>query len=124
MDMHGQNIKINSNGKIISTLCINNLFIIRSQQCDVAGRNYSSLTNLLGDFKVNEMINCPGQSIAFDTAVFLGFCRGSASASRGFVSVEVGADNNQFLCESNVYVVDSGECIHTIGEQCDSLPHL
>lgn len=97
-----------------------------SEQCDVTGRNYSSLQDFLGDFKVNEMTTCAGLSTAINTNMFLGFCRGSASASRGFVSAEFGADtyNNESVCENSTTVVDSGKQTPMLGEQCDSLPHL
>ena len=60
--------------------------------------------------------------ITADTAI-LGFCRGSASVPRGFVSVEVGAGARS-QCDSEAAVVDSGKQSPMIGDQCDSLPHM
>ena len=52
---------------------------------------------------------------------FLGFCRGSASVPRGFVSVELGAETR---CEITAAVVDTGRAGPLMGDQCDSLPHV
>ena len=72
------------------------------------------------------MISCTGthQSITADTAETLGFCRGSASIPRGFVSVEIGASSADSACQTVATVMDSGKGSPMIGEQCDSLPHV
>lgn len=81
--------------------------------------------DFLGDFGVNEMISCTGihQSISADTEA-LGFCRGSASVPRGFVSVEVGAGSAASECQNEAAVVDSGKESPMIGDQCDTSPHV
>ena len=72
---------------------------------------------------MTDAINCTGQTISVDGAVH-GFCGGSASVPRGFVSVEVGASNNGSQCESEAAVVDSGKNGPTVGDQCDDQPHV
>ena len=68
---------------------------------------------------ISDVITCAGSS---DTS-FLGFCRGSASVPRGFVSVEFGA-GTQSQCENMAAVVDTGRATPLMGDQCDSMPHL
>ena len=92
--------------------------------------NYTSLTDFLGNFAPdnNNLDVCMDQvSTSSDTPV-LGFCRGSASVPRGFVSVEVGAETsietNQSQCENTAAVVDTGRAAPLMGEQCGSRPHL
>ena len=51
------------------------------------------------------MISCMAQTITADTAV-LGFCRGSASVPRGFVSIELGATDHDSQCDNTAAVVD------------------
>ena len=91
--------------------------------------NYTSLTDFLGDFAPydNETIMCVNQTlISTNTQAsesILGFCRGSASVPRGFVSVELGAET-QSQCENTAAVVDTGRAAPLMGDQCDSLPHM
>ena len=66
----------------------------------------------------NDTIICTNQTISES---FLGFCRGSASAPRGFVSVELGAET---MCENTAALVDTGRIGPLMGDQCDSLPHV
>ena len=68
-------------------------------------------------------VTCPAEMIPYDTTV-QGFCRGSASVPRGFVSVEVGASNARSQCESEAAVVDSGKNGPTVGNQCDDQLHV
>ena len=63
---------------------------------------------------------CTNQTTSADSS-FLGFCRGSASVPRGFVSVELGAETQ---CENTAAVVDTGRTAPLMGDQCDSLPHV
>ena len=54
----------------------------------------------------------------------VGFCRGSASAPRGFVSAELGAETEP-QCENTAAVVDTGRDAPLImGDQCESMPHV
>ena len=86
--------------------------------------NYTSLADFLGDFALNdnETIMCTDQTISTDTSV-LGFCRGSASVPRGFISVELGAET-QSQCENTAAVVDTGRAAPLMGDQCESMPHV
>ena len=68
-------------------------------------------------------VTCTSYTFSSDTPV-LGFCRGSASVPRGFVSVEVGAETSQSQCENSAAVVDTGRAAPLMGEQCESVPHL
>ena len=94
-----------------------------SQTCDVSGRSYSTLASFLGDFQVTSTATCPAQTIPAGTTV-QGFCRGSASVPRGFVSVEVGASNARSQCESEAAVVDSDKNGPTVGDQCNDQLHV
>ena len=83
--------------------------------------NYTSLIDFLGDFAAdNKTITCSDQIISADSS-FLGFCGGSASVPRGFISVELGAETP---CENTAAVVDTGRATPLMGDQCDSLPHV
>ena len=102
---------------------------IYRQVCDSNGINHTSLSNFLGNFALsidnNNMLDneCMDQDIiSADTSV-LGFCRGSASVPRGFVSVELGAET-QSQCENTAAVVDTGRPTPLMGDQCDSMPHV
>ena len=88
--------------------------------------SYTSLIDFLGNFALhnNAAIECTDQTITFANSSFLGFCRGSASVPRGFVSVEVGAELSQSQCENSAAVVDTGRAVPLMGEQCESRPHL
>ena len=84
------------------------------------------MMHFLGNFGVIEMIMSftgTQQSISADTEA-LGFCRGSASIPRGFISIEVGADGTMSECQTVADVVDSGKESPMIGEQCETLPHV
>lgn len=96
------------------------------QSCIRTGSNYTTLVNFLGNFGVNEVINCMEQNLIITAeSTILGFCRGSASVPRGFISVEVGAsDGSQCDTDAAVHVVDAGKYAPMLGEQCDTLPHL
>lgn len=59
-----------------------------------------------------------------DTLSVFGFCHGSASVPRGFVSTEVGANDAMSKCHSAADVVDSGKESPKINEQCISLPYM
>ena len=72
---------------------------------------------------IDNLTICEGQSITADMPI-LGFCLGSASVPRGFVSVEVGADGAGSQCDSEAAVVDSGKESPMIDEECDSLPRV
>ena len=102
---------------------------IYRQVCDSNGINYTSLSNFLGDFALsldnNIMLDneCVDQDIISSDTSVLGFCRGSASVPRGFVSVELGAET-QSQCENTAAVVDTGRPTPLMGDQCDSMPHL
>ena len=80
-----------------------------------------SLTSFFEGFSIDQFIE--GSCVPTNTTI-LGFCRGSASVPRGFVSVEVGADDAGSQCDSEAVVVDSSKQSPIIGEQCDSLPHV
>ena len=91
------------------------------QTCDSNGMNYTSLSDFLGNFEIdNTLPVC--DTISSDPS-FLGFCRGSASVPRGFVSVELGAET-QSQCENTAAVVDTGRATPLMGDQCDSMPHV
>jgi hypothetical protein len=62
-------------------------------------------------------------STDFSEAFLIGFCLGSASVPRGFVSVELGAET-QSQCENTAAVVDTGRATPLMGDQCDSMPHV
>ena len=98
--------------------------IYRSNQtCDSDGMNYTSLSDFLANFAIdNTLAVCDNQGIISDHS-FLGFCRGSASVPRGFISVEFGAET-QSQCENTAAVVDTGRPTPLMGDQCDSMPHL
>ena len=100
-----------------------NKFAFYSQTCATNGRNFTNISAFLQEFRVNTMISCTGQNIFADSAA-LGFCGGSASVPRGFVSVEVGADDGESQCSSEAAVVDSGKKAPMTGDQCDNLPHV
>ena len=106
-------------------LCIIKIIYRPRQTCDSDGMNYTSLSDFLGDFAIdNTLAVCENQDmIYFDPSSFLGFCRGSASVPRGFVSVELGAET-QSQCENTAAVVDTGRPTPLMGHQCDSMPHL
>ena len=98
----------------------------RRQACDSNGMNYTSLTDLFGDFALidnNKTLTCMEQILMSTDTSVLGFCRGSASVPRGFVSIEVGAET-QSQCENTAAVVDTGRAAPIFGDQCDSLPHV
>ena len=103
--------------------------VIHRQTCDSNGMNYTNLIDFLGDFAPydNEtiMIMCMNQTlISTNTSEsILGFCLGSASVPRGFVSVELGAET-QSQCGNTAAVVDTGRAAPLMGDQCDSLPHV
>ena len=89
--------------------------------------NYTSLTDLLGDFTLtdnNKTLTCTEQILMSTDTSILGFCRGSASVPRGFVSVELGAETQSHQCENTAAVVDTGRAAPILGDQCDSLPHV
>ena len=80
--------------------------------------------DFLGDFALdnNETIICMDQTISADSSL-LGFCRGSASVPRGFVSVELGGETES-QCDNTAAVVDTGRGAPLLGDQCDSMPHV
>ena len=100
---------------------------IYRQVCDSNGINHTSLSNFLGDFalSLDNMLDneCMDRDIISADPSILGFCRGSASVPRGFVSVELGAET-QSQCENTAAVVDTGRPTPLMGDQCDSMPHL
>ena len=67
---------------------------------------------------------CIDQNLLSADTSFLGFCRGSASVPRGFVSVEFQGAETQSQCENTAAVVDTGRPTPLMGDQCDSMPHL
>ena len=88
--------------------------------------NYTMLSDLLGDFALidnNKTLMCMEQTLMSTDTSILGFCRGSASVPRGFVSIELGAET-QSQCENTAAVVDTGRAAPILGDQCDSLPHV
>ena len=87
--------------------------------------NYTSIR----DFFQGPMTNvnsvtvmCTDQTISADTSL-LGFCRGSASVPRGFVSVELGGDSES-QCDNTATVVDTSRGAPLMGDQCDFIPHV
>ena len=98
------------------------------QACDSNGMNYTSLTDFLGNFAFVDsnktlMTLCMEEMLMSNDTSILGFCRGSASVPRGFVSVELGAEA-QSQCENAAAVVDTGRAAPLMGDQCDSLPYV
>ena len=87
--------------------------------------NYTELIDFLGEFAVeeNETITCTYKAIISDESTILGFCRGSASVPRGFISIELGAETHS-QCENTAAVVDTGRAAPLVGDQCDSMPHV
>ena len=67
--------------------------------------------------------HCINYTISADSSI-LGFCRGSASVPRGFVSVELGAETQSAQCENTAAVVDTARTAPLTGDQCDSLLHV
>ena len=88
----------------------------------MSGDISTRLTAFLENFRIssNAIIkSCASLTVSSDTS-FLGFCRGSASVSRGFVSVET-----QSQCESTAAVVDAGRTAPLMGDQChDSMSRV
>ena len=87
--------------------------------------NYTNTIQFLNKgFGINEMdqTNCTLANV--DTQSVQGFCQGSASVPRGFVSIEIGANGTMSECRSVAAVVDSGKESPKINEQCDSLPYM
>ena len=86
--------------------------------------NYTSLSDFLEDFAIDSTLTvCTDQDIISADPSFLGFCGGSASVPRGFVSVEFGAET-QSQCENTAAVVDTGRPTPLMGDQCDSMPRV
>ena len=81
------------------------------------------MNDFLNNFNLEDTITCTGLTVSTNPAV-QGFCGGSASVPRGFVSVEVGASNAGSQCASEAAVVDSGKNGPTVGDQCDDQPHV
>ena len=79
--------------------------------------------DFFGNFGVNEVIDCMEKIITAESTI-LGFCRGSASVPRGFVSPEVGARDESDKCDNDAAVVDIGKYTPKLGEQCDTLPNV
>ena len=95
-----------------------------SQTCSTSGELSTRLSDFLGHSGINDdTITCTNYSISANTSV-LGFCRGSASLTRGFVSVELGAETQSAQCENTAAVVDTGRAAPLMGDQCDSMPHV
>ena len=86
--------------------------------------HYQNLMQLLQTFGINQVDHANCVHASADTQSVLGFCNGSASAPRGFVSVEVGANVTTSECRSVADVVDSDKESPKIDEQCDSLPYM
>ena len=80
--------------------------------------------DFFGDFALdnNETILCMDQTISADTSL-LGFCRGSASVPRGFVSVELDGEIES-QCDNTAAVVDTGRGAPLMGDQCELMPHV
>ena len=78
--------------------------------------------DFFGNFGVNEVIDCMEKIVTAESTI-LGFCRGSASVPRGFVSSEVGASDGS-ECDNDAAVVDIGKYAPMLGEQCDTLPNV
>lgn len=93
-----------------------------SQSCIRTGKTFTTLMDFFGNFGVNEVIDCMEKIITAESTI-LGFCRGSASVPRGFVSVEVGA-SDESQCNSDAAVVDTGKYAPMLGEQCNTLPNV
>jgi hypothetical protein len=97
---------------------------IHRQTCESNGRNYISWSEFLKNFAIDNIVAvCANQNIISADPSFLGFCRGSASVPRGFVSVELGAET-QSQCENTAAVVDTGRAAPLMGDQCDSMTHM
>ena len=101
------------------------VIFIHRQTCDSNGMNYTNLMDFLGDFALdnNETIICTDQTVITADTSLLGFCRGSASVPRGFVSVELGGETES-QCDNTAAVVDTGRDAPLMGDQCDSMPHM
>jgi hypothetical protein len=87
--------------------------------------NYTSWSDFLRNFAIDNTpaAVCANQDIISADTAALGFCCGSASVPRGFVSVELGAET-QSQCENAAAVVDTGRAAPLMGDQCDSMPHM
>lgn len=89
--------------------------------------SYPNTTQFLKKaFHINQVLghtNCV--HVSGDTQSAVGFCNGSASVPRGFVSFEVGANGTMSECQSMADVVDGGKESPKINEECgDSLPYM
>ena len=89
--------------------------------------NYTSLANFsrgFGDKNSGTVLisMCMDQTISADTSL-LGFCRGSASVPRGFVSVELDGETES-QCDNTAAVVDTGRGAPLMGDKCDAVPHV
>lgn len=89
------------------------------------GISYPNTTQFINKvFSINQ-VNNPNCGLASaETQSVLGFCRGSASVPRGFVSFEIGPNGTVSECRNGSDVVDSGKKSPKINEQCDSLPYM
>ena len=86
----------------------------------MSGVGFTDLSAFLGNFRISDnLITCTNKTISVDT-MLLGFCQGSASVPRGFVSVELGAGK----CNNTAVVVDTGRDALLLGDQCESVPHV
>ena len=85
------------------------------------------MSAFLGAFQINlDEISSIANSTTFSDSsdsLLLGFCRGSASAPRGFISAELGAETEP-QCENTAAVVDTGRDAPLMGDQCESMPHV
>ena len=100
------------------------IIIYLSQTCGESDEVYASLIAFLEHSGTNvDMVTCTNYTISAGTSV-LGFCRGSASVPRGFVSVELGAETQSAQCENTAAVVDTDRAAPLMEEQCDSMPHV
>ena len=101
-----------------------NIIYTNSELCATSEAKFSNLSTFLGDFGINQrdLMTCTSPPDSLDPFL-VGFCQGSASVPRGFVSVELGAEI-QSQCENTTAVVDTGRATPLMGDQCDSMLHL
>ena len=125
--------------------------LLYSRACGTSsGVMHTSLTDLLQDFGSDQSLSgCIVHQTVTDDSTIIGFCRGSASIPRGFVSDEVGGSSNgngngnsngngngngnnngnggpDPPCDDTSAAVDVEQIFpFMLGEeQCDSQPHL
>ena len=93
-----------------------------------SGMIYTNLTRLLQEFGSDQdRLGCAAPTLSAIGASVVGFCRGSASVPRGFVTSELGTTSMQEQnCDGVAAVEYDRSFPFQLGQQCSSAtqPHL